>query len=499
MLQNFYYFSCFTNILLNFLGSPLVKYIFLLQALLVFILIFTAKEGDLFWVFATFSLFEGQGRVVWGYGIIFRLLFDLLAILMIIKAIIVNKKLLDRKVIPNFLLIAILLHFFWFTLEVFNPMGPSIFAAFATSKYYIFPFFLFFFFILHPFDVSQDSTQKNIFRLILLLCLSSALVIFQNLQGIESISNISPYYLNLFEKYKSFSGRNFRPWGTSYGPGGMTVYFYIMLGFYFLLDHSFFKKKGTLGKAIFSLVKWLSLGMLFFASFISQIRSATLKSLLILIGFIILAFIGSRIKAKKAMSFLLILTILGLISPLVTTDFSSNDFNTQKTMERWSSLATRDILGNRATLGTFVDEFERRVNLPFGYGLGMTQDFLPDFKKRRMEHVEIPRYYFWHLDNLIFSLFLELGLGALIYIFILLGVNISLLSKMLTLLKWEKIEDFKVVSVCFVSVFVMTIFSWAAVSIPFNPESFLFWFWAALGFNTFHKVKNEKNKDLAYN
>lgn len=495
MLYNVYFASCLINILFNIVGLPAVKYVFIFQAFLVLIYILVGREKDLIWVFMSFCLFEGQGRVLWGYGVIFRLLFDLLLGLMIIKGIVVNRKLVDRRVIPNYLLLGIILHFIWFILELFNPMGPNLFGAIATSKYYIFPFFLFFFFQMYPLDLTEEESQKRIRGILILYILSAVLVIIQNNLGIDHLKKISPLYLNLFVKFEQFSGKAFRPWGTSFGPGGMSTFFYTMFGILFIYNPGILAGKNVAKQAISSFMKWSGFGLVIFASFISQVRSATLKTTMIFVGMLGLKFIGSRLKAKRAVTAFLMLVAVGIASPMLSFDFSSTDLNIDKTVERWSELSKKGITGNRASFDLFMSQVDARVEWPLGYGLGMTQGFLPDYGQRRKEHIDLPGYYFWHLDNLIFFLLLELGAGAFIYLYILVALNISLLSRMITLLRWKEITAFSVLAVCYSSILTMTVFCWGAVAIPFNPESFFFWFWSALGFNVFVRVKEKRAKN----
>ena len=292
-------------------------------------------------------------------------------------------------------------------------MGPSLFGAFATSKYLVFPFFLFFFFQMYPLDLNEVESQKRIQGILVIYILSAILVVVQNNVGITHLSKISPLYLNLFAKFSHFSGEAFRPWGTSFGPGGMSTFFYTLFGLFFIYRPSVLSGKNTAKIAISSFFKWSGIGLVFFASFISQVRSATLKTTIILLGLLGLKFIGSRLKAKRAVSMVLIIIGFTIVSPMLSFEFNTSELNMDKTVERWGELADKGVTGNRASFDLFMSQIDARVEWPLGYGLGMTQGFLPDFEVRRKEHVDIPRYYFWHLDNLLFFLFLELGFRCL--------------------------------------------------------------------------------------
>ena len=163
-----------------------------------------------------------------------------------------------------------------------------------------------------------------------------------------------------------------------------------------------------------------------------------------------------------------------------------------RALDRYEGLAESGLLANRLDFDTFMRVFDEKVELPFGYGLGMTQNFLPDFQARRVKYVDKPAVAFWSNDNLMVFLLLELGLGAFIYLFIVFAVNLSLYSRFVNLLRWRQVSGFTILAACCVTCFVLTIFNWGAVALPFNPESFFFWFWVAMGFNTFKAVKFEK-------
>jgi hypothetical protein len=59
---------------------------------------------------------------------------------------VVTRDLNLRKILPLPMLILIFFHFGWYLVELFNPSSINLFAAFAGTKVYIFPFFLFVYF-----------------------------------------------------------------------------------------------------------------------------------------------------------------------------------------------------------------------------------------------------------------------------------------------------------------------------------------------------------------
>jgi hypothetical protein len=494
----FPFFLIFTalNILFNLLGLPYVKVAFLGQTILLAIMIVTSGQKLSFWAMVIFSLFEGQGRVIMGYNILFRLLFDILIGLLVIRAVIGQKKLINREVIPNYLTIGIFLHFVWFILELFNPNGAGMIPGLVTSKIYIFPFLLFFYFQNLSIDFMEDKEQKFILLFCIILFFSALIVLAQAQSDESFIYGISMNYSNLFAKYKNFTGNVYRPWGTSFGPGGMGPLFFQTLPFVLLFKPRAIFPKSPPAYASLVLLKWTTFAVLAFASFVGQVRSATLKFFLVFAFFIACKFLGSKLKFKKvvfALSFVLIGT---LTLPFTSKVLESSNISIDGAVARYEGLVESGGLANRATFDLFMNLFEERVEFPFGYGVGMTAGFLPDFEERRKKHVNIPKHWFWSHDNLFLFLFLELGVGAFIYLFILFSVNLSLISRWITLLRWKELTAFSVLSSCAITVFVITVFNWGAVGIPFNPESFFFWFWAGMGFNIYKLTKDKRASQL---
>lgn len=484
------------NIFFNFLGSPLVKWVYLTQVIFVFLSIFFGKRQNHLWVFILFSFFEGQGRVIWGYGVIFRLIFDILLALMVVKDLVNTKKIFDRKILPSFLILGIILHFVWWGLELFNPSGPDLFGAFATSKYYIFPFFLFFLLKSMKFDFASKYTQRKIQDCVLVVYFLSILVVVQSFTAGALVESVSLNYLTLFPKYAIFTGSLYRPWGTSFLPGGMSAYFYCFIGLWLLYRPVVLYKDQIQKLAITNFIKWSGLLIMFYASFVSQVRSSTIKLALITGIFLFFKFMGSKLKAKRAISSILVISTLSLSLPFfsgVTSNMESSVLD--KSLERWQGVFEGGVTEHRAGLDLFLDTIEDNVELPFGFGLGMTQSFLPNYEERRKRHVEVSPYAFWHLDNLIVFLFLELGLGAIFYIFILVAILIALFSRLFTLLRWQSMTAFGVVAASCASALVFIVSNWGGVLLPYNPDSFYFWMWVALGFSTFHYEEKSRVKD----
>ena len=491
LVSKFTYFLFLFQILLNFIGSPLVQANFLLITVFVVLSLFLVERAKFLWILLTFILFEGQGRVVWGYHPLFRVIFDLICFLYILKYLAKNKRIIPKNKINNISLLFILLHFFWWLIELLNPSGAGLFPSFATIKYYIFPLFLFFIFLNESVKTNNREYQEQILKYFVICILIFILCIYQNNVGIESVSNISDNYFTLFKKYGEFTTRDrFRPWGLSHAPGGMSVFMVLVLPFYFifkpnLLTASRFKKLW------FHFLNYLFIGLGFFSTFISQVRSTFIKCILIFTIASFIIFLANRSKFRSAL-----ITFLAIILLVVTfKDSEVIEEQSISAINRFEALAEEGVLKQRGGFGETINTVISHIELPFGFGPGMTTGYLPAYEARRKERFDIPSYAFWSLDNAYAFVFLELGLGALFYLGFLFSLFFSLLSQIAKkFIRFKKNEHYQLAMVVSVFFLVVIIGNWGAVSFFFNPESFFLWYWIALAFNALGYLSSDSEQ-----
>jgi hypothetical protein len=493
-IEALFYLCALLNVAANFAGSPLVKYCYLLMVAILPLGILFLPLERLVWPMLTLSFFEGQGRVIFGYGAFFRIVFDLYFLILVGKSIIKHKRLLDRSKVPKHIYIGLILHFAWFFLECFNPEGAGFFPSLATAKYYIFPFLLFFYFQENKVILYTQESQKHILRVLFIFSLLAVLTIFQNNEGADFMHDISSNYSNLFKKYAEFSEERFRPWGTSHSPGGMSVYFFPLIPFFFLLKPSILIPKNIPLKLIVESFRWLSISFVLFASFICQVRSATLKLVVLLLLCALVRFIGSRQKFKKIVIFASVLFFAYLGSSFFIGKDLVEEYNLEGTIKRWTQLKDEGVGAQREGLDAVFDTLEKRTNFPFGLGPGMSTGFLPQFAARRNEMIDTPVWWFWSMDNLYVFLFLELGIGAIFYIFIVLSFFMATLSMVVRCLRSRDIENYELLGFTFSYALIVLVGNWGAVGLPFNPESFYFWLLMAIGFNAFQSRQASKEE-----
>ena len=149
-------------------------------------------------------------------------------------------------------------------------------------------------------------------------------------------------------------------------------------------------------------------------------------------------------------------------------------------IEDLDSSKGKGFANQRMGLSETFETIKNNTRWPFGFGLGMTSAFLPQFVSRRKELVDIPDYEFWNGDNLLIWGFLEMGIGAIFYFFTLIGSCVYLFIGFMRLRGIDKPKA-RIVGTAFVSSSIILLGNFGAVGIPFNPDSFYFWFWVSLG------------------
>ncbi|MGB0454804.1 MAG: hypothetical protein ACPGJV_13930, partial [Bacteriovoracaceae bacterium] len=440
-----------------------------------------------------FGLFEGQGRILMGYHPIFRILFDGLLLLGVLKVFLNKKKIFDRKVLPSYFYILMALHFFWWCFQLFNPLAAGVLPSFATSKYYIFPFFLFLAFTLDPMKIESEKVNRFIIVLMFVMLLQAILCIVQMLNGQPFMNSISTNYSNLFEKFKEFSGFRFRPWGTSHTPGGMSLFFYLTLPLILLIDFGKIKKAKTklFLKIIFPLfiiVSWTSL-------FISQVRSAWIKHILISLATGLIYFIATKYKVRKLASYVFTVTFVLVSGCLLVVNSSDigDKIDLLSSIERIEELRDQGVLTQRAGPGEIIKFLIERTRFPLGFGPGMTTGYLPHYERRRQELIEIPKYHFWSMDNFFAFIILEMGVGAIFYFGSLFSIVAIVSARTMRLYKEKNFFYLQKIGAVFVGIVIILLGNWGAVGIPFNPESFYFWIYCAIGIQVY-QASREQNE-----
>ena len=470
---------------LNLQSSALLKWPYLLQVVFTVFCAFFFRFNLAFFFIISFLFTEGQIRIVWEYHPLARLIFDIVLIICIIRHLILAKKLFPKDQIPSILTFFIGLHFGWYIVEIFNPASENIFAVLAASKIYILPILFFFLFLLTDWKWSEKRDRQFIYLLLFLVIMESFLSIHQMRLQEKSLLSISAYYQHSL-RGSFFSGENFRPYGTSFLPGAISVYFYLVLGMFFIHTQTPFQ----------TFLTYCSVAFNWFCLFISQVRSAFAKHVILFGAIHLLFFFGQRYRFKRTMKFLPVIVLGFLFIPyfIYRMNFYFPDINFSSSIERVMIFKdVNKIKHQRITLKSFLINSKKIITeYPLGRGVeksgaaGALTPYRLNYDAKTI----------WHYDNLFLAVLIDLGIGALFYFFVILFIPLYLFYLLIKSLKEMDFTNAKILIVSLSVLVVMLIGNWGAVGILYTPEAFFFWYFCARGLSC-RKSTDSRIKALA--
>jgi hypothetical protein len=475
---------------LNFLGLPALKYFYLVHVAITIFAIVLFNFSEIFPIILTLYFLEGQGRIVWEYASWSRIIFDALVFCSILKIFITNKKIIDSRIVPRPLILLILAHFFWYLVEFSNLHSLSYFAVFAASKVYIYPILFFLGLTQLDFDVEKENFQKCLTLLTVILIFELLLNYYQFDLKESFIVQISPYY-NKVMRDGIFAGRFYRPFGTTQGAGTISIFLFLTIGLLF------FKTSTKLNYL-------LRTGIILASGFViilCQIRSAFIKFVLIVIAIHLGELLFFRFKAKGfvGITFLAIFIFIG--TPfLKETKTNAKDEGITYATDRVLSLGdVNKLKDSRLDLQSFLRVAAEKLSVyPLGFGPGLTGPAASMSRDEMVGNRFINDDLTWTYDNLIISLVIDFGIGGIFYILVIVYIPAYFIRFLIKYYKSKSYSSYKVLMVCFCVTFVIILGNWGAIGLTYNPESFAFWFFAALGFATIAKhkelelIKNEQ-------
>lgn len=477
-------------ILLNFIGSPLVKLSFSLFLVWIILGTLTQDYQDLLPLLIIFFTMEGQGRILFNYSALSRISFDLILLILIVRGYIKNKKLIPIKKLPKVLVILIYFHFSWYVFQIFNPDNAGIFAVVGASKVYIFPFLLFFFMLQN--DLKEKTLKNCQLVTIGIILFQVSLSIYQMKQGEKFLLGISPYYAATMKD--RFTGVNFRPFGTTFAPGGSAPYIAYICGFLLILPYQ---------KMYYHVLYYLSVIFSLSGMFLMQIRSAILKFLLTIITISFVNFMFTKNKLKRVSKNGLILFVVVLISSRFI-NFSSiiPEENIMKSTERMMELTSIDsIQSQRISYNKAINIISQKLRMaPLGLGPGRTGGAISLGMKHIKNDPIFDHKHSWAFDNLYIALAIDFGVGMVFYLGIVFFGTAYLGYKALKNYFLKRQMNLAIISSAFISCIIMLVGNWGAIALPYNPESFAFWLWMSIGLNAVYnadqkQIEEEKQKE----
>jgi len=455
------------HILLNFLGTPFLKFYFIFEVVCFFYLAFKKNWQDLVFTTFVFIMIEGQGRILGGYNIIFKNLFDIYLIVILFRSFIKNKNFFSYKRMPKLFFALIIGHFVWYGVQFFNyqsvgPLGPLF-----STKIYIFPILFFFLYLNDEVDFDKYKQNKYSCMLLIVLALQAYLVIFQKEMGESQLLGIHHYYAKPMKDV--FIDSLFRPFGTTNLPGAPSVYIPYFMSFIY-----FFSTNNLLVRVL----KLVTIMILLFAFLIMQVRTGLLQFILVI--FFSSIYISMRSKFKYFIVpgiFSLLFLIPPALNNLDSLDDAFPDLRLGIGIQRLKALKEKkNILGQRSGIELFSSTLKNKLTMtPMGLGPGRTGAANIPFSSRIEGDLAFGKAYSWTLDNLFISLAIDFGYGMIFYSLLIILLPIYIIGSTFYLYFKRQIVS-PVLGASAMATGVILVSTWGAISIPYNPISFFFWF-----------------------
>ncbi len=471
-LSKIFYFIYILFFLFNFLGLSQLNILYGAFLALFAIMIFYLKPAEVLPYFFPFAMIEGQGRVLWAYNPVARLVFDVFLLIVAFKAFYANKKVIDTKSVPYYIYILITLHFAWYGVQLFNPNAISLYAVVTALKIYIVPFILFFSFLTND-GLSNEKNLDKLYHLIrLTLFLASTLAIFQFFQGDQFIIAIHPYYKNILKD--AFTGLLYRPFSSTHLPGGYAVYMALFLPLLFIK---------TKVKKIDLLINLTIMLTCLYAMFLSQVRSSLLKGLMVIAIINIFLYLRGDRKLKKLM-YLFGVSIVGIGIAFygnIGNLFAGEMFETA--IKRFVSITNLgEISSSREGPQKAISFILHHLSQsPLGLGPGRTGGVSNLHVGTILKDPIYNLGNSWAWDNLYISLVIDFGIGMIFYLTTIIIIPIKLINFAIRRF-FSNSPELPLILVSAATTFVIILGNWGGILLPYNPESFCFWYYSALGF-----------------
>lgn len=482
-IRPFYFGVVFLIFVLNFMGSPLIKWTYLIQVsfTLIIVILFPLRNSMIFLLPLFFT--EGQGRIVWQYAGWARVIFDSLILIGGLKVFINTRSFYPRDKIPQYIGFAILLHFIWYIFQFFNIYNVGAFAVLAAAKIYIIPFIVFFTFL--KINISEDPKVMDELTWITLFMLigECALSIYQMNFREDLLLKISSFY-QLPLRGDAFVGILFRPFGTAHVAGVISVYIFLTQSFLYLSSRT-----GPIFKFLNILLTLLSL----FTLFISQVRSALVKYFLMFLLIQVGVFLikkGKVLQMIKAGFYLFILmSVIIYFSENMKQYFP--DMELDVAMDRLTQLENvNEAKSQRISISEWLHVMEEKLTqTPLGLGPGRTGAASSVATDKIANDPIYGPSASWTHDNFFISLAIDFGLGAFFYMFVIFSIPITLVISFWRYRKIANEQQLRLLMVSSITLIVILIGNWGAIGLTYNPESFIFWLWSGMGLNTLYKIK----------
>jgi len=216
---------------------------------------------------------------------------------------------------------------------------------------------------------------------------------------------------------------------------------------------------------------------------------------IVLISIVGLTFVSKVRGLAIATNVLLILIVVSFLNLGGIGEKLTSGLDLQNAIDRYSIFTEDFKLGDhRATWDVGINQIILKIsNAPLGLGPSRTGAASGIAKSEISEDPIFGSKESFGWDNLFIALAIDFGIGMIFYCFVVIGLPIFLSYKAIIMFiknSEKQYNELPVVTICAISGIIIIIGNWAAIGLPYNPESFMYWFWMALGFNCCHSANS---------
>jgi hypothetical protein len=285
-----------------------------------------------------------------------------------------------------------------------------------------------------------------------------------------------------------YTGMNFRPMGTGFAAAVYTSYLFLSVSLYYMKN-----RQGL----IFSIMSIITTLVCIVAIFLSQVRSALLKFILMTLSSLFILLLVNRRKERMIIYGGITLTVvIFLLMPMLSSGLFSNQaliqqYNLMTPMDRLFSLFEfQDAYSSRISLNQFIEiAFEKLSETPFGIGAGRASPPATLFADSIMS---LPFYglkYSWHYENFYIGLIIELGFGMIFFLSFMIFMPIFFLHNAFSALLKKRLTKAKILFMSASGMIVIMVGNWAANGLVSLPENFIYWLYAIIGMSTYQTLE----------
>jgi hypothetical protein len=413
-----------------------------------------------------FLCFEGMAKLMTNYNPMVHVGADILILTLTARWFLVF--LLRRQSLPALrppLMPLFAAHFCWFAIQFANPYSLGLIPSLAATKLYVTMLFLYWF----GFYLATSAAEVRKFMAVwVLICTIQAVTsLYQARVGPASVLSLSPLYAAALDKFGTFA---FRPFGTTNQPGGPSVPIFLAMPIvvFFLV-----RSRTWLARAFLIALIPAAIAALAFC----QVRSAILKTMIGVSGFLVLGFRHAAPQTRKRILALVPVAAAALFValPAITGSWVSEREENQAAINRSLSLFDIDT-AKRARSGAAERITTFAAQVPLGAGLSRTGAAAGKFWDLIVADPYFPQGFF--ADNFWAAVIAEMGIpGAAILTALLFGV---LIRGLRSLRRMRDPELTAQGAVIVASLGMIVAGLWGAEGVLYNPEASFFWFFSGV-------------------